>query len=90
MTKADLISAVAENVDLKKKDVERVVNSVFSTIEAALAKGDKVQLVGFGTFLVRRRPARVGRNPQTGEDINIPETTVPVFKPGKSLKDAVS
>jgi len=90
VTKADLISAVAENVDLKKKDVERVVNSVFSTIEAALAKGDKVQLVGFGTFLVRRRPARVGRNPQTGEDINIPETTVPVFKPGKSLKDAVS
>ncbi|NLU41119.1 MAG: HU family DNA-binding protein [Firmicutes bacterium] len=90
MTKADLISAVAENVDLKKKDVERVVNSVFSTIEAALAKGDKVQLVGFGTFVVRRRPARVGRNPQTGEDINIPETTVPVFKPGKSLKDAVS
>jgi len=90
VTKADLISAVAENVDLKKKDVERVVNSVFSTIEAALAKGDKVQLVGFGTFVVRRRPARVGRNPQTGEDINIPETTVPVFKPGKSLKDAVS
>ena len=90
MTKAELISAVAESVDLKKKDVERVVNSVFSTIEAALAQGEKVQLMGFGTFLVRRRPARLGRNPQTGEEINIAETTVPVFKPGKSLKDAVS
>lgn len=90
MTKTELISAVSESVDLKKKDVESVVNSVFSTIEAALAKGDKVQIMGFGTFLVRKRPARIGRNPQTGEEINIPEATVPVFKPGKSLKDAVS
>ncbi len=90
MTKTELISAVAESVDLKKKDVERVVNSVFSIIGAALTKGDKVQLVGFGTFLVRRRSARLGRNPQTGEEINIPEASVPVFKPGKSLKDAVS
>jgi DNA-binding protein HU-beta len=90
VTKTELISAVAESVDLKKKDVERVVNSVFSIIGAALTKGDKVQLVGFGTFLVRRRSARLGRNPQTGEEINIPEASVPVFKPGKSLKDAVS
>lgn len=90
MTKTELISAVAESVDLRRKDVEKVVNSVFSTIEAALAKGEKVQLVGFGTFLVRQRSARVGRNPQSGEEIWIPETTVPAFKPGKSLKDAVS
>lgn len=90
MTKTELISAVAEDVDLKRKDVEKVVNSVFSTIETALAAGDKVQLVGFGTFSVRQRSARLGRNPQSGEEIRIPETTVPAFKPGRSLKDAVS
>lgn len=90
MNKADLVSSVAEKVDLKKKDVETVVTAVFDTIGEALAAGDKVQLVGFGTFAVKNRAARVGRNPQTGEEIKIAASTVPVFKAGKSLKDSVS
>jgi len=90
VTKTELVAAVAESVDLKKKDVEKVVNSVFSTIEAALARGERVQLVGFGTFLVRQRSARTGRNPQSGEEIEIPACTVPAFKPGKALRDAVA
>lgn len=90
MNKADLVSSVAEKVDLKKKDVETVVTAIFDTIGEALAAGDKVQLVGFGTFAVKNRAARVGRNPQTGEEIKIAASTVPVFKAGKSLKDSVS
>ncbi|HHY98521.1 MAG TPA: HU family DNA-binding protein [Firmicutes bacterium] len=90
MNKADLVSSVAEKVDLKKKDVETVVTAVFDTIGEALAAGDKVQLVGFGTFAVKNRAPRVGRNPQTGEEIKIAASTVPVFKAGKSLKDSVS
>lgn len=90
MNKAELVSSVAEKAEITKKDAEKVVNAVFSSIEDALAKGDKVQLVGFGTFEVRERAARTGRNPKTGEEISIPATRVPSFKPGKSLRDSVS
>jgi DNA-binding protein HU-beta len=74
---------------MTKKDVEKVVNAFFSTIENTLKSGDKVQLIGFGTFEVRDRQARKGRNPQTGEEISIPAARVPAFKAGKALKDAV-
>ncbi len=74
---------------MTKKDVEKVVNAFFSTIEGTLKSGDKVQLIGFGTFEVRNRQARKGRNPQTGEEISIPAARVPAFKAGKALKDAV-
>ena len=90
MNKTELVSAVAEKADLTKKESERVINALFASIEEALAKGDKVQLVGFGTFEVRDREARKGRNPQTGEEIEIPATKVPAFKAGKALKDAVN
>ncbi|NPV52880.1 MAG: HU family DNA-binding protein [Firmicutes bacterium] len=90
MNKAELISDVAEKVDLKKKDVEQVVGVVFDSIKDALAQGDKVQLVGFGTFAVKKRAERVGRNPQTGEEIRIPASMVPVFKAGKVLRDSVA
>jgi DNA-binding protein HU-beta len=74
---------------MTKKDVEKVVNAFFETVEGALKAGDKVQLIGFGTFEVRDRQARKGRNPQTGEEINIPATKVPAFKAGKALKDVL-
>lgn len=89
MNKSDLISQVAEKTDLTKKDAEKAVTAVFASIEEALARGDKVQLVGFGTFEIRERAARKGRNPQTGEEIEIAATRVPVFKAGKALRDAV-
>ena len=89
MNKAELISNVAEKADLTKKDAERAVSAVLDTIGEALANGDKVQLVGFGTFEIRERAARRGRNPQTGEEINIAAARVPVFKAGKALKDTV-
>lgn len=89
MNKAELVASVAEKAEMTKKDAEKAVNALFAAIEEALAKGDKVQLVGFGTFEVRERAARVGRNPRTGEEITIAATKVPVFKPGKALKDAV-
>ncbi len=90
MNKAELISSVAEKAELTKKDAEKAVNAVFETIEEALAAGEKVQLVGFGTFEVRARAARTGRNPQTGEEIQIAATNVPAFRAGKALKDAIS
>ena len=89
MNKAELISSVAEKTELTKKDSEKAVNAVLETIGAALGNGDKVQLVGFGTFEIRERAARKGRNPQTGEEINIAAARVPVFKAGKSLREAV-
>ncbi len=89
MNKTDLISEVAARTGMTKKDVEKVVNAFFSTIEGTLKTGDKVQLIGFGTFEVRNRQARKGRNPQTGEEISIPAARVPAFKAGKALKDAV-
>jgi len=89
MTKAELIAGVAERSGLSKKDATGAVEAVLDCISEALAAGDKVQLLGFGTFEVRERAARTGRNPQTGEDIQIAPRKVPVFKPGKLLKDAV-
>lgn len=89
MNKAELISSVAEQAELSKKDSEKAVNAVLEAIGAALGKGDKVQLVGFGTFEIRERAARKGRNPQTGEEISIAAAKVPVFKAGKSLREAV-
>lgn len=90
MNKSDLISAVAEKSELTKKDAEKAVNAVFQSIEEALAKGDKVQLVGFGTFETKQRAERTGRNPRTGDEIKIPATTVPGFKAGKALKESVA
>lgn len=90
MNKAELIASVAEKAELTKKDAEKAVGALLTTVEDALADGDKVQLVGFGTFEIRQRAARKGRNPQTGEEINIAAAKVPVFKAGKALRDAVS
>lgn len=90
LTKTELIAQVAEKVTLKKKDVEKAVNAVFETITAALAKGQKAQFIGFGTFEVKQRKARKGRNPQTGKAINIPASKAPVFKAGKALKEKVA
>ena len=90
MNKAELITAVAEKAELSKKDTEAVVNATVEVITKALKKGDKVQLVGFGSFETRKRAARIGRNPKTKEEIQIPATKVPAFKPGKALKDVVA
>lgn len=90
MNKAELISAVAEKSGMAKKDAEKAVSAVFASIEEALASGDKVQLVGFGTFEVRERAARTGRNPQTGEEIQIAASRVPAFRAGKALKEAIN
>lgn len=89
MNKADLVSRVADKSDLSKKDVAKVVDAVFDTIAEALQNGEKVQLVGFGNFEIRERSARKGRNPQTGEEIDIPASRVPAFKPGKALKEGI-
>jgi DNA-binding protein HU-beta len=90
MNKAELVAAVAEKTALSKKDSEKAVNAAFEAITAALVGGDKVQLVGFGAFEVKERNARVGRNPKTKEEIQIPASRVPVFKAGKALKDVVA
>ncbi|KRL63568.1 DNA-binding protein HU [Lactobacillus psittaci DSM 15354] len=87
--KAELVAEVASKTKLTKKDVAATVDAVFASIQEELAKGEKVQLIGFGTFEVRNRAARKGRNPQTGVEIEIPASKVPAFKPGKALKDAV-
>lgn len=90
MNKAELVSSVAEKTDLTKKDVEKAVAGILDTITETLARGEKVQLVGFGTFETRERAARKGRNPQTGEEIQIAATNVPVFKAGKALRESVA
>ena len=90
MNKTELIAAVAENAGLSKKDGEKAVNAVLDAITGALVAGDKGQLVGFGTFDVKERAARVGRNPKTKEEIQIPASRVASFKVGKALKDAVA
>ncbi|HOL17538.1 MAG TPA: HU family DNA-binding protein [Bacillota bacterium] len=89
MNKSELIGVVAEKTEMSKKDTEKAVNAVFESIMESLAKGDKVQLVGFGTFEVRERKQREGRNPATGETITIPALNVPVFKAGKAFKEKV-
>lgn len=90
MNKTELIAAVAEKTELSKKDAEAAVNAFTEAVAEALQDGDKVQLIGFGTFEVKYRAARVGTKPVTKEPIEIPAARVPVFKPGKALKDAVN
>ena len=90
MNKTDLIAAVSVSAGLSKKDTERVLNAAIDAITANLSKGEKVQLSGFGTFEVKAREARVGRNPHTKESIEIPATRVPTFKASKALKDNVA
>ena len=90
MTKAELVSAIAEKTELTKKDSEKALAAVIESITEALTKGDKVALVGFGTFEVRARAARQGINPQTKKKIKIPATKVPAFKAGKALKEIVA
>ena len=89
MNKTELIAAVAERAELSKKDAEAAITATIDAITEALHQGEKVQLVGFGSFEVKKRAARVGRNPKTKEPIDIPASTVPVFKAGKVLKDMV-
>ncbi len=89
MNKTELIAEVARKCGMSKKDAERAVGATFDTITEALCAGDKVQLVGFGAFEVKERPARKARNPKTGEEIQIGARRSPMFKPGKALKEAV-
>ncbi len=90
MNKAELIDVIAVNADLSKADATRAIESVLDTITNALKAGDTVNLVGFGSFAVKARAARTGRNPQTGAAINIAASKAPVFKPGKALKDTLN
>ncbi|MEW4206931.1 HU family DNA-binding protein [Priestia megaterium] len=89
MKKAELIDAVATKTELTKQDTKKAVDALFETISNTLANEEKIQLIGFGTFEVRERAARTGRNPQTGEEMTIPASKVPAFKPGKELKEAL-
>ncbi len=90
MNKAELVAAVAAKTGETKKSAEETLNAFVDVVTATLKKGDKVQLVGFGSFDVKKRAARKGRNPQTGEEIKIPASKAPVFKAGKALKDTVN
>ncbi|KNY28564.1 HU family DNA-binding protein [Pseudobacteroides cellulosolvens] len=90
MNKTDLVNAISSKSGLNKKNSEAALNALISTVQETLKKGDKVVLVGFGTFEVRERAARKGRNPQTKEEITIPASKAPVFKAGKGLKDIVN
>jgi DNA-binding protein HU-beta len=89
VVKADLVAKVAE-IGITKKQAAQIVDTVFGAIKDALASGDRVSLIGFGTFSVKERAAREGRNPRTGKKIKIPKKNVPSFKPGKGLKESVS
>jgi DNA-binding protein HU-beta len=89
MNKTDLVNNIAAKSGLTKKDVETVLNGFLGEVTNALSSGEKVQLIGFGTFETRSRSGRVGRNPQTGKTINIPATKIPAFKAGNKLKEAV-
>jgi len=89
MTKPELISAIAEKTGMKKKDTETVVNGLIDVVKETLKKGDKIALIGFGTWGVRERAKRTGVNPKTGKKMTIPAKKVPYFKPGKELKQAV-
>ena len=90
MNKAELVNAVAASTEVSKKEAEAVITATLDAITAAMQEGEKVQLVGFGSFEVKKRAARIGRNPKTKESIEIPASVVPVFKAGKALKDAVA
>lgn len=89
MNKTELVNVVSEKAEISKKDAAKAVDAVFDSIIEALANDDKVQLIGFGNFETRERSARKGRNPQTGEEIEIAASKVPAFKPGKQFKDAI-
>lgn len=89
MTKTELIDKIASGAGLTKADAEKALNATLNAIKVALKKGQKVALIGFGTFSVAKRKARKGRNPQTGEELKIPSTKVPKFTAGKALKEAV-
>lgn len=90
MTKADLVEEVAKAIELPKKDSEVIVKSIFESITNALHRGEKVELRGFGSFRLRERKARVGRNPKTGETVDVPAKKVPYFKAGKELKELIN
>ncbi len=90
MNKAELVSAIADKTSLSKKDAESAIKAFTEVIAEELKKGEKVQLVGFGTFEVSKRAARVGRNPQTGKEMKIPASKAPKFKAGKALKDSIN
>jgi DNA-binding protein HU-beta len=89
MQKSDLIDKIADDAGISKAAADRALNSILSNITTTLKSGDRISLVGFGTFSISKRAARIGRNPQTGAEIMIKATKVPKFKAGKSLKDAV-
>lgn len=89
MTKAELVERVAEKMNLAKKDTEAIVNTVFNSIIDALSKEDKVELRGFGSFRLRKRNSREGRNPRTGDSVSVPAKKIPFFKPGKELREMV-
>ena len=90
MNKSELIVALAEKAAISKKDAEKVLNAFVDSVSGSLAKGEKVQLIGFGTFDVKKRPARTARNPRTGAEIKIAASMTPSFKAGKALKDQVN
>jgi len=90
MTKADLVDEVVRASKLSKKQAETIVNTVFASIVGALHRDDKIELRGFGSFRVRRRRSRQGRNPKTGDRVDVPEKRIPYFKPGKELKDLIN
>ena len=90
MNKSELIAALAEKTEFSKKDAEKALNAFVDAVSASLAKGEKVQLIGFGTFDVKNRPARTARNPRTGAEIKIKASKAPTFKAGKALKDKVN
>ncbi len=90
MTKADLVEEVVKVASVSKKHAEVIVNTVFASITEALQREDKIELRGFGSFRVRRRRSRQGRNPKTGDRVDVPEKRIPYFKPGKELKDLIN
>ena len=90
MNKAEFVGAIAESAEMTKADAERAVEALFNVVKKALKAGDSISLVGFGTFSVRERAARTGRNPRTGDEIKIKASKVPAFKAGKALKDAIN
>jgi len=90
MTKADLVEEVARVVEVTRKDAEVIVETVFNSVVKSLRNGDKVEVRGFGSFRTRQRQGRTGRNPQSGEQVQVPPKTIPFFKPGKELRDIVN
>jgi DNA-binding protein HU-beta len=88
MTKSELVAAIAEKAGIRKKDAEAALNAFIDVVTEALAKGDKIEIRGFGTFLMKERAPRVARNPKTGEKVEVPAKIVPAFKPGKDLREA--